>query len=390
MSSLDQTDADLPSRWPALALLAALAGALLWANVDASSYTNFLQHQTSIDLGLPQVLSSTVGWINSGLMTIFFLAVGLEVGHERRHGALADNRHALSPVVAALGGMVVAAALFVIVAVIRGGDPAVLKGWGVPMATDVAFALGALQLLGARVPSALRAFVLALAVADDIFSVIALGFTGSTSPAFTWAILGIGVVVLVLVMRKKVVTRWPYVVATAVLWWLMARSGIEPILAGAIIGVLVPTGDDRLKPSTSTSLLRPVNKISAGVVLPLFVLANAGIALNVSPLRHAAPLTTFLGLMLARTLGKVLGIGGSVALLQMFHLGGLPRGVSWRQLLGAAALCGVGFTVPLLYASIAFNGRSDLLAATKLGLLVASLVGFLLGVAVIVGRPNRH
>ncbi|MEI6701400.1 MAG: Na+/H+ antiporter NhaA [Actinomycetota bacterium] len=390
MSSPDQSDADLPSRWPAIALLAALGLALLWVNVDSSSYTTLFQSQTSFNLGLPDVLSSVTDWTNSGLMTIFFLAIGLEVGHERRHGALADNKHALSPVVAALGGMAVAAGVFVLVALLGGGEATVLKGWGIPMATDVAFALGALQLLGARVPSTLRAFVLALAVADDIFSVIALGFTGSTSIELIWTLFGIGVVLLVIVMRTRVFSRWPYVAATAALWWLMARSGIEPILAGAIVGVLVPTGDDRSKPSTSTSLLRPVAGISNAVVLPLFVLANAGIALNVSPLSHGAPLTTFIGLMLARTLGKVLGIGGSVALLQLLHLGGLPRGVSLRQLIGAAALCGVGFTVPLLYASLAFSGRGDLLAATKLGLLLASLVGFLLGVLIIVGRPNRR
>ena len=389
MSSPDQSDADLPSRWPAIALLAALGLALLWANLDSSSYSTVFNHQFSFDLGLPNVLASTLDWINSGLMTIFFLAIGLEVGHERRHGALADNQHAVSPVVAALGGMVVAAAVFVLVALVGGGDATVLKGWGIPMATDVAFALGALQLLGTRVPSTLRAFVLALAVADDIFSVIALGFTGSTTIVLLWALLGICVVLVVVIMRTRVLSRWPYILATAALWWFMARSGIEPILAGAIVGVLVPTGDDRSAPSTSTSLLRPIAGMSNAVVLPLFVLANAGIALKVSPLDSAAPLTTFFGLMLARTFGKVLGIGGSVALLQLFHLGGLPRGVSWRQLLGAAALCGVGFTVPLLYASIAFSGSGDLLAATKLGLLLASLVGFLLGTAVIAGRPNR-
>lgn len=363
-------------------LALALLAALVWANLAPHNYHQIFGTHLGNFLSLPN-LASVEDWLNDGLMVVFFLAVGLEVGHERRHGALAENRSALSPVLAALGGMVVAALSYLLVAVSWHGDATVLSGWGIPMATDIAFALGGLQLLGAKVPPSLRVFVLALAVADDVFSVIALGVTSAAAVSYLWALAAVGVVVVMLFIRQSVTSRSPYLAATFLLWFTMAKAGIEPILAGAIIGVLVPTEEVRSAPSTSTKLLRPVALISSAVVLPLFVLANAGVSLSTSTFQATQTSAVVMALLFARTAGKVVGIAGTVFVLRSMGIFRFEKGVSMGNMIGASLLCGVGFTVPLLYASVAFAHNDALFAATQLGLLLASLLGLTGGIVVL-------
>ena len=378
----EQSDATSLARWPSVVLAFALLAALVWANLAPHSYHQIFGTHLSNFLSLAN-LASVEDWLNNGLMVVFFLAVGLEVGHERRHGALAENRSALAPVLAALGGMVVAALSYLLVAASWHGDATVLSGWGIPMATDIAFALGGLQLLGAKVPSSLRVFVLALAVADDVFSVIALGVTSAAAVSYLWALAAVGVVVVVLFMRQSVTSRSPYLAATFLLWLAMAKAGIEPILAGAIVGVLVPTTEVGSAPSTSTKLLRPVALISSAVVLPLFVLANTGVSLSGSAFQATQTSAVVMALLFARTAGKVVGIAGTVFVLRSMGIFRFEKGVSMGNMIGASLLCGVGFTVPLLYASVAFSHNDALFAATQLGLLLASLLGLTSGIVVL-------
>ena len=386
--AIEQSDAAVLPRWPSMVLVAALAVALAWANLAPGSYTEaFTAHLGNI-FSVAH-LSSVEEWINDALMVVFFLAVGLEVGHERKHGALAENRSAISPVLAALGGMVVAALSYFLVATSWHGDSTVLSGWGIPMATDIAFALGGLQLLGAKVPSALRVFVLALAVADDVFSVIALGVTSAASISLLWGTLSIGLVVAVVIMRKSVSIRSPYLVATALLWFTMAKAGLEPILAGAIVGALVPTTEIGGLPSTSTRLLRPVALCSSAIVLPLFVVANAGVHLSTAAFHGTQTSAVVVALLFARTAGKVVGIAGMVFFLRSAGVLRFEKGITMGNMIGASLLCGVGFTVPLLYASVSFAHEKSLFAATQLGLLLASGLGLLGGVATLLLVAQR-
>jgi len=303
---------------------------------------------------------------------------------------LAENRSAISPVLAALGGMGVAALSYVLVALAWHGDTTVMSGWGIPMATDIAFALGGLQLLGAKVPTTLRIFVLALAVADDVFSVIALGITSAAAISMFWALTAIAIVVLVAVLRKSVILRWPYVAATVALWFAMAKAGVEPILAGAIVGALVPTTELPGSASTSTRLLRPVALLSSAVVLPLFVLANAGVSLTTAVFNDPQTSAVVVALLFARTAGKVVGIAGMVFVLRSTGMLKVEPGMSMGNIMGASMLCGVGFTVPLLYASVAFAHHGALFSATQLGLLLASLIGLVGGVTILLVNHHRE
>ena len=385
---MEQSDAASLPRWPSMVLVGALGVALVWANLAPQSYTQTFSAHLGNFLALTH-LSSVEEWINDALMVVFFLAVGLEVGHERKHGAIAENRSAISPVLAALGGMVVAALSYLLVAASWHGDSTVLSGWGIPMATDIAFALGGLQLLGAKVPATLRVFVLALAVADDVFSVIALGVTSAASISLLWGTLAIGVVAAVVVMRKSVSIRSPYLIATALLWFVMAKAGLEPILAGAIVGALVPTTEVGGLPSTSTRLLRPVAFWSSAVVLPLFVVANAGVHLSTAAFHDTQTSAVVVALLFARTAGKVVGIAGMVFFLHSAGVLRFEKGITMGNMVGASLLCGVGFTVPLLYASVAFAHEEALFAATQLGLLLASGVGLLSGVVTLLIADRR-
>ena len=364
-----------------LVLVAGVAGALLWANLAPASYTEFFGHH----LGRAGQGPDLTSVINRGLMTVFFLAVGLEIGRERTVGSLAETRNAVLPVVAALGGMAGAALVYLAVATALGAGPDVVAGWGVPMATDVAFTLGALALAGSRVPVGLRVFVLALAVADDVASVVVLAFVASSRVSPLPLIAGMAALVVVAVGRRWVTRAWwPYALAVAAVWWLFSRAGVEPTLAGAFVGMLVPGGG---RPGSPSTVLETVaSPLSSYVVLPLFALANAGVVLNGQVWGSVPGRSVLVAVVVARTAGKMIGI--SLAVLVVIKLGGarLPAGVGGRQMVGAAVLCGMGFTVPLLFAATEFAGKPTLFAGAQLGLLVGSVVAFAVGLAIVTAR----
>jgi Na+:H+ antiporter, NhaA family len=376
-------------------LTIALAAALVWANLDAHSYGAVWLHQvTRSPQHVPGSLHLVVDGIDNGLMTVFFLAVGLEIGREVAEGSLSDWRNALLPVVSALGGMLGAALLYVLMVVLlrpHGGVATIAKGWGIPMATDVAFTLAAISLLGRRVPRPLRIFVLALAVADDVASVVVLAFVASTTLHLLWlmgALAALGATCLLRLWVRH--PWWPYVVAAVVVWYLCVRGGIEATLAGAFVGILVPVAGGA---RAGRTLERPVHALSSFVVLPLFVLANAGVVLSGAVWHSSGGVSVLAAIFVARTVGKFLGIILVVVLAVRLGLSNLPEETTWRHIVGVSLLCGMGLTVPLLFAHAIFGSSPLLYSGAQIGLLLGTLGAALLGgIVLLTGRralPRR-
>jgi Na+:H+ antiporter, NhaA family len=370
-------------------LVVAVGIALWWANspVGSSTYESVWQHPIHISGSSFAGFTTVQAWVNGALMAVFFLVVGLEIGRERRTGDLGDPRTAAVPVAGALGGMVGAGLVYA--AFNHGGAGS--SGWGIPMATDIAFALGALAILGRRVPPGLRLLLLTLAVADDIGSVVVLA-------VFYAGRVHVGALIGALVLTAAIVTArgrtrlpaWPYLVAGVGLWVLLAAGGVEPALAGVVIGVLIPHQVAVSGRNPAERLEERVAPFSAFVVLPLFALANAGIVFHTGMLDPAGARSVFAGIAVARVVGKLVGITVACFVVVRLGLGRLPAGVRWRHVAGGAAVAGIGFTVPLLVAERAFADNPPLVAASELGLLVGSLVASVIGAAilVVVGRDR--
>lgn len=358
-------------------LIAAALAAVAWASIAPSSYAAVWRggiHR----VGAIVVPSGALAWVNSGAMSLFFLVAGLELSRELRLGDLRHPRAALTPVAAALGGM--AGAAIVYVAIAHSGLPA--QGYGVPMATDVAFAVGSISLFGRRIPVQLRLFVLALAVADDLASLLVLVLGYSLRLDVARLVVAGAIVLLGLALRVARRTSTAVVVVLGLGCWLaLEGSGVEPALAGVVAGLLAPSpahgGASRLE-----SGLRPVVN---GAVLPVFALGNAGIALGALALGGRAGVV-LAAVLAARIVGKAAGIVAVTVLLARSAGTPLPGGASLRTLAGVGALCGVGFTVPLLIADRAFAAAPALLAAARLGLLAGSVGAFALGAVLLATR----
>jgi len=320
-------------------------------------------------------------WINDGLMALFFLLVGLEIKREMAVGQLATWGDRVLPGLAALGGMAVPALLY---ALVNRHDPQTLSGWAIPAATDIAFALGVLSLLGSRVPASLKVFLAALAILDDLGAVviIALFYTSDLSAPMLLAAAGLVAVLLVL-NRLEVRALLPYLLVGTLLWFCLLRSGIHATLAGVILALFIPLGD------TAADAASPLLKLETALhpwvafaIVPLFGFANAGVALaGVSPATLLEPVP--LGVALGLFLGKQLGISLMALLAIRSGLARLPEGASWLQLYGVALLCGIGFTMSLFIGALAFPGTPVLVDEVKIGVLLGSLLSALAGVAVL-------
>ena len=306
-----------------LVLAAALAAALVWANASPSSYAAVWSHLVHPHSSLlPGTFDSVADVIDNGLMTIFFLAVGLEIGREVAEGSLRDRRNALLPVLAALGGMAGAALIYLVMAVALRPPGGIAKGWGIPMATDVAFTLGAIALLGRRVPQPLRIFILALAVADDVASVVVLALVGSTTFHPLWIVGALAALFVVWVLRRWVHHHWwPYALLGVVVWYCFVRGGVEPTLAGAFVGILVPVAGGA---RAATTLEQPVHVFSSYVVLPLFIVANAGVVLTGAVWHSPGGVAVVAAVVAARAVGKSLGITVAVLVCVRCGLSNLP------------------------------------------------------------------
>ena len=407
-----------------IVLLAAACVALGWANSPwAASYEHFWHMPLTFGAG-PWLISQPLHfWINDGLMAIFFLVVGLEIRREMHEGALANLPQATLPVAAALGGVLVPALIFLAL----NADPAARQGWAVPTATDIAFALGVLALLGKRIPSTVRVLLLAIAIIDDIaaIAIIALFYSSGIEPA-GFAVVAAGVLLVWLWHRLGIRSALAYLPPALVVWCGLLYAGLHPTLAGVVLGLLTPVRplQGRENPLTRASralnefrarndrrsqdahelmhplkelqraqleMLPPVVRVQAMLhpwvaygVMPLFALANAGVnlsGLGIDAAEQSTSLTVIAGITLGLVLGKPLGI--LLVSMTMVKLGlcRLPQGLTWRGVLTAGCLAGIGFTMSIFIATLAF-GDPALLSAAKLSVLLASTYAAVIGLIV--------
>ena len=354
-------------------LLAAVAAALVWANSPWSeSYASFWSTTRQLEVAGRSFSFDLHEVVNEGLMTIFFLVVGLEIKRELTTGELDTIRKAALPAIAALGGMVVPALVYLAVA--GGGEAA--GGWAIPTATDIALVVGLLALAARAAPRGLRAFVLSLAIADDIGAVLVIALFSSTSiePAWTAGAIVAAVVVAALGRMERVPVP-VLAVAGAVMWWCALRSGIHPALAGVAFALLVPSG--RL-----ASLESALHPVSSMVAVPLFGLANAGLSLAGDVPAHDAGGRVIAGIIAGLVVGKPLGIAGASWLATRLGWAHLPEGVSLPLIAGAGAMAGIGFTVSLFVAELAFDDAA-LVNDARAGILVASALAAIVGAVVL-------
>ncbi len=364
-------------------LLAAVL-ALVWANVDAASYLSVWHHHLDLSFGPFDLDLSRAHWVTDGLMTLFFFVVGLEIKREVVRGELRDRRTAALPVIAAIGGMVVPAALFLAV---NAGEPTA-KGWAIPMATDIAFAIGVLAILGSRVPRSLKLFLLTLAIVDDIGAIVVIALFYSNGIAFGWLAAAVGVVAsIVLMQRLRVGSPWAYVVPAFALWLFVDQSGVHATIAGVVLGLLTPARPFGGK-QVIEGLEHRLHPWSSFAVVPLFALANAGIVIDSDSISRAASSSVALGVVLGLVIGKPVGITLATWIGTRLRIGQLPDGIGWRHVAGAGAVAGIGFTVALFVDDLAFAGPT--FDDAVLGILAGSLVSGIIGAVILgTGRAAR-
>lgn len=362
-----------------LILMAAALAALVVANTAWSeAYFSTLQIKF---LGL-----SIEHWVNDGLMAIFFMLVGLEIKREMLVGQLSSWSQRALPGFAALGGMLLPALIYIAV---NWGNPATLAGWAIPAATDIAFALGVLSLLGKRVPISLKIFLSALAILDDLGAVVIIALFYTSGLSITMLLASVAVIVFLVVLNRCGVNRlWPYLVAGGFLWFFMLQSGVHATLAGVILALCIPLGSpNEERKSALLYLEEKLHPWVAFAVVPVFGFANAGVSLaGITPSNLVDPVP--LGVALGLLLGKQLGVFGFAALSIRSGLAKLPEESGWLQLYGIALLCGIGFTMSLFIGALAFAGQPSLVDEVKVGVLLGSILSALLGVAVLLSaRP---
>jgi NhaA family Na+:H+ antiporter len=331
-------------------------------------------------------------WINDGLMAVFFLLVGLEIKREMLDGQLSTWPRRALPGIAAAGGMLVPALVYV---AINRDNPAALSGWAIPTATDIAFALGVLSLLGSRVPGSLKVFLTALAIIDDLGAVIiiAVFYTTGLSLAYLGAAFAV-IALLIVLNRMKVLTLVPYILLGVVLWVLVLKSGVHATLAGVALALTIPL---KVSPGISHDLDHsPLHRLEDGlhrivpfVVIPIFGFANAGVSLaGLSAAALVEPLT--LGVAAGLVAGKLVGVFGSSALAIRLGFADLPVNAGWLHMIGISLLCGIGFTMSLFIGLLAFASNVELQDAVKVGILAGSFIAAILGAAVLLVAPAAN
>lgn len=391
-------------------LLTAAIAALAWANSPwDGAYRDLFGHVLTFDIGVVHVEEDVQHWINDGLMTLFFFVVGLEIKREVLRGGLTGRRASL-PVIAAFGGMVAPALVYSAMnAGAEGG-----RGWGIPMATDIAFALGILALLGSRIPSHLRVFLLALAIVDDMGAILVIAIFYSGDIQVDSLAIAVSLLVLIFAMhRVEIENIAVYFCVGAVVWLAVFESGIHTTVAGVALGLMTPLDpvraplekrvlavlnrfwrrDSRLAVNTNESgplfkLEQALHPFTSFLVVPLFALANAGVALDPDTFRSSITASVTLGVAFGLLIGKPLGIVLFAWLACRLGVSSLPGDASWRQLLGIGTLAGVGFTVALFVNQLAFQSEA-LVEQGKIGILGGSLAAGILSF-LLLRTTSRH
>lgn len=386
-------------------------------------YEHVLHAEIAVSLGEWELRHTLHHWINDGLMALFFFVVGLEIKREVIVGELSNFSAALMPIIAAVGGMVIPAALFF--AVNMGGEGA--RGWGVPMATDIAFAVGVLVLLGSRVPKTVLTFLVALAIVDDLGAVIVIALFYTEQIHANWLMLVAAMFVVLIVLNRIGIRKpWPYFLIGTFMWFAMLQSGVHATLAGVITALTIPVRPkfdhklfighvkkllDSLKSRPREeksdeciihdghtravlqtlengihSVESPLQRLEhnmhlpvAFIIIPLFALANAGIPIELSAIPQTVSHPVALGVMFGLVVGKLVGIAGLTWLAIKLGLGKLPEGMTTRHLIGVGFIGGIGFTMSIFIAELGFAGQAENLLMAKTGVLFASLIAGIVG-----------
>ncbi len=365
-------------------LIVAAAFALVAANSPFESlYEAFRQVPVHVRVGALEIAKPLLLWINDGLMAIFFLLVALEIKREALTGQLAGRDRLVLPLVCAVAGVIVPALLFTL---LNRSDAAAMRGWAVPTATDIAFALGVLALLGSRVPVAMKLLLSTIAVVDDLIAILIIAIFyshGMSLGALAWA--GAALAAMWLINRRGVTALTPYLLLGVVLWVCVLKSGVHATLAGVATGLMIPHVDpnnripDEIEHSPLEHLEHALHPWVAYAILPLFAFVNAGLVLDgisMESLGAALPVGIVLGLVL----GKPIGIVSAALLMRALGWARFPEGMNVRALVGLGLLCGIGFTMSLFIASLAYQDRAVYDAAV-LGILAASVIAALVGLA---------
>ncbi|WP_369857901.1 Na+/H+ antiporter NhaA [Candidatus Thalassolituus haligoni] len=372
-----------------LLMLAALL-AIIFANSPLESFYNLLlETPVEVRIGALHIAKPLLLWINDGLMAIFFFMVGLELKYEWLEGELQDKRNVVLPGVGALGGMLVPALIYVY---FNHSNAIDIQGWAIPAATDIAFALGILVLLGSRVPTSIKIFLTSLAIFDDIGAIVIIAVFYTDNISMTaLSVIALCLPVLFLMNRFQVESKSVYMLLGAIMWVSMLKSGVHATLAGIILAMFVPMRLDR-RPDYSPAhqLEQDLHPVVAFFILPIFAFANAGLNLTgigMDQLLHPVPVGIAAGLFI----GKQLGIFAFCWLTIKVGWAKLPTGVSWLTLYGTATLCGVGFTMSLFIGSLAFEGGGiDNTFDERLGIIVGSLASGIVGFLILrksLGKP---
>jgi NhaA family Na+:H+ antiporter len=378
-----------------LLLAAAIMAMILKNSAYGDNYSAFLETPVAVTIGVMDgaldIQKPLLLWINDGLMAIFFFMIGMEVKREILIGQFSDVKQTILPIIAGIGGIAVPAICYYL---LTADNPEAIQGWAIPTATDIAFALGILALVGPGVPIALKLFLMTLAIIDDIGALAIIAFFFTSKLSITAIIVaGISVVALITMSMRGVTRLAPYIFVGLILWVSVLKSGVHATLAGVILGFCIPMGPrepGRETESPLQMLIHEVHPWAAFFILPLFAFANAGISLEgmkLADLFTGVPLAIMVGLFV----GKQVGVFGFSWLAIKMKLCELPEGVSWQQLYGAAMLCGVGFTMSLFIGSLAFE-EGGVLGTTRpdrLGIIAGSLLAGIAGFVVLkLATPN--
>ena len=371
------------------ALLAGSVAALIWVNVfGIAGYESFWHTELKIGIGDVAITEDLGHWVNDGLMTLFFFLISLEIKREVVTGDLRHPRRAALPVIAAAGGVVVPILIYL---AITAGTSAT-GGWGIPMATDAAFAIAALALLGERVGVGAKLFLVTIAVVDDVLAIVVIAIAYTSDLSLPWLLAAIALIGVVAAMRRLGLVRiWPYAVVGLLVWVATLESGVHATIAGVALAFMTPSGDIRGRPVLE-ELENRIHPWTSFLILPIFALANAGVVIGGDALDAGDGMRTALAVAIGLMVGKLVGISAATLLAVRFRLGLLPRGVDRRSVIGIAALAGIGFTVSLFIAALAFDDPL-LVDSAKLGILGGSIVSAAIGVAILApgGRhPSRR
>lgn len=356
-----------------LLFLAVIVSLILANSPLAPALQNILDHQLGFENGSIHLRYSILLWINDGLMAILFLMVGLEIKREIVEGELSSPKKASLPILCAIGGAAVPAILYL--SLNAGSETS--SGWGIPMATDIAFALAVINLLGNRIPASLKIFLAALAIVDDLIAILVIAFFYSSGIETTYLIYAaIGMIVLLAMNRMNIQNPYLYLLPGVFIWYFIHHSGIHATIAGVLVAMTIPTNDTDVESPLERlehALVKPVNLL----IIPIFAFANTNITLEDSMIQGLTS-SLGLGIALGLVLGKPIGIMLIAFLCRKLKLSELPENANWRHILGVGLLAGIGFTMSIFIALLSFESETHI-AEAKLAILITSLLAGVLG-----------